>query len=143
MGLKSVITQISMITMGLGVGTLLAGVFGMNVCELPCDFNTDVLRNPLAYLAVKIALRRKQLRVLYYEWSVRRIRRSLFHVCHSKVWTLHYHLFQVSQLLTDLVVTYRLHQIRKVGLLSDSQPTPTRRPWIPLPLRRRTTNNWL
>ena len=90
MGLKSVITQISMITMGLGVGTLLAGLFGMNVCDLPRGFNTDVLRNPLVYLAVKIALGRKQLRVLYYEWSVRCVRRSLFHVCHPKVWTLHY-----------------------------------------------------
>ena len=48
-----------------------------------------------------------------------------------------------SQLLTDLVVISRLHQIRKVGLLSDSKQTPPRRPWIPLPLRRRTQNDWL
>ena len=140
--LKSVILQISIITMGLGVGTLLAGLFGMNVCGPPRDFNTDVLRKSFAHLAVNIALRRKWLRVLYYEWSVRRVRRSLLHVCHPKVWT-PYHVCSDSQLLTDLVVTSRLHQIRKVGPLSDNQPPPTRRLSIPLPLRRRTTNNWL
>ena len=33
-GSKSVIMQISIITMALGVGTLIAGMFGMNVCDL-------------------------------------------------------------------------------------------------------------
>ena len=79
--------QISIITMGLGVGTLLAGLFGMNVCNPPRDLNADVLRKPLACLAVNIALRRKRLCVLYYERSVRRVRWSLLHVRYSKVWT--------------------------------------------------------
>jgi hypothetical protein len=88
--LTGVIMQISIITMGLGVGTLLAGLFGMNVRDPPRDFNTDVLRKPLAYLAVKIELRRTQFRVLYHGRSVRRVRRNLLHVCHSKVWTLYH-----------------------------------------------------
>ena len=106
------------------------------------DLDTDVLREPLAYFVVDVTPRRGRLCVLHHERSVYHIRRSLLHVCHSKVWTPSC-LFSYSRTLTDPVVISRLHQIRKVGLLSDSTPTPTRRPWIPLPLRRRTPTNWL
>jgi len=47
--------------MGLGVGTLLAGLFGMNVRDLWAfllDLDTDALRILLAYFAVDFTSRR-------------------------------------------------------------------------------------
>lgn len=91
--------KISVITMGLGVGTLLAGLFGMNLTShLEEDKYAFYIMSGLSVAFAGI-------------FSIYAIR--------------------------------RLHQIRKVGPLSDSKPTPSRRPWIPLPLRRRTQNNWL
>ena len=36
----------------------------------------------------------------------------------------------------------RLAQIRKVGLSSNHNRRPTRKPWLPLPLRRRSSDLW-
>jgi len=91
--------KISIITMGLGVGTLLAGLFGMNL-------KSHLEENSYAFFIM-----------------------SGLSVAFAGVFSMY--------------AIRRLHRIRKVGLLSDSQQTPTRKPWIPLPLRRRTTNNWL
>jgi hypothetical protein len=104
------------------------------------DLNTDELRKHHAYFIVEITPRRRQLRVLHHERPVHRVRWGLFHVCHSKVWTPCLFSFRKC---SDPVAISRLHRIRKVGRLSDGNPKPTRRPWIPLPLRRRTPNNWL
>ena len=106
------------------------------------QLRSDMLRKAVARFAVDITLRGAQLCVLSHERFIRCVCRGLLHVCYPKVWTLS-PLFSDSRLLTEPVVTSRLRQIRKVGPLSDSKSTPTRRPWIPLPLRRRTTNDWL
>ncbi|KAF9653724.1 Mg2+ transporter protein cora-like protein [Thelephora ganbajun] len=91
--------KISIITMGLGVGTLLAGLFGMNLTShLEADSYAFFIMSGLSVAFAGV-------------FSMYAIR--------------------------------RLHQIRKVGRLSDSKPTPARGPFIPLPLRRRTQNNWL
>jgi len=91
--------KISIITMGLGVGTLLAGLFGMNLkSHLEEDSYAFFIMSGLSVAFAGI-------------FSMYAIR--------------------------------RLHQIRKVGPLSDGMSTPKRRPWLPLPLRRRTPNNWL
>jgi len=90
--------KISIITMGLGVGTLIAGLFGMNL-------KSHFEENSYAFLVMSgLSL-------------------AFAGVC-------------------CIYAIRRLHQIRKVGPLSDNQPTPTLGPSIPLPLRRRTTNNW-
>jgi len=91
--------KISIITMGLGVGTLLAGLFGMNL-------TSHLEEHSYAFYIM-----------------------SGFSVVFAGVFSMY--------------AIRRLRQIRKVGPLSDSKPTPTRRPWIPLPLRRRSTNGWL
>lgn len=91
--------KISVITMGLGVGTLLAGLFGMNLTShLEEDKYAFYIMSGLSVAFAGI-------------FSIYAIR--------------------------------RLHQIRKVGPLSDSKQTPSRGPWIPLPLRRRAQDNWL
>jgi len=91
--------KISIITMGLGVGTLLAGLFGMNL-------TSHLEEHSYAFYIM-----------------------SGFSVVFAGAFSMY--------------AIRRLRQIRKMGPLSDSKPTPTRRPWIPLPLRRRTTNDWL
>jgi len=91
--------KISIITMGLGVGTLLAGLFGMNL-------TSHLEEHSYAFFVM-----------------------SGLSVAFAGIFSMY--------------AIRRLHQIRKTGPLSDSKPSPTRRPWIPLPLRRRTQNNWL
>ncbi|KAL4259002.1 Magnesium transporter [Pleurotus pulmonarius] len=92
--------QVSIGTMGIGAGALIAGLFGMNLTSHieTSEYAFYVMSSFASTLAIFVA------------WAGFR----------------------------------RLAKIRKVGLASSgSRPKPPRKPWLPLPLRRRSTDGWL
>ncbi|KAI0316087.1 Mg2+ transporter protein cora-like protein [Amylostereum chailletii] len=94
--------KVSIGTMGIGVGALIAGLFGMNL-------TSHIEDDPYAFFAMTA----------------------------------------LASLVTAMVAwggMRRLAQIQKVGLSASSsrhkRAQPRRKPWLPLPLRRRGTDEW-
>jgi len=90
--------KVSIGTMGIGTGALVAGMFGMNL-------TSQLEATPYAFAGISA-------------------------------------LSAAIALLVASVGLRRLAQIRKVGLSSSYNRRTTRNPWIPLPLRRRSSDLW-
>jgi len=91
--------KVSIGTMGIGTGALVAGLFGMNL-------QSHLEETPYAFIGMSV-------------------------------------LSTVIALLVASVGLRRLQQIRKVGLSNTSTNwKTTRKPWLPLPLRRRSFHLW-
>jgi len=93
--------KVSIMTLGIGAGALIAGLFGMNL-------QSDLEKSNWAFVGISIFA-------------------------------------TASAGLVMLVGLRRLAKIRKVGLSASSvapSRRPKRKPWLPLPLRRRGPDEW-
>jgi magnesium transporter len=90
--------KVSIGTMGIGTGALVAGLFGMNL-------TSHMEESPYAFFAISV-------------------------------------LSTGVAVLVAWAGFRRLAKIRKVGLSNTSSNRGTRKPWLPLPLRRRRDEGW-
>ncbi|KAG6820900.1 hypothetical protein H0H93_009674 [Arthromyces matolae] len=90
--------QVSIATMGVGTGALIAGLFGMNLTS------------------------------------------------HIETHTYAFYVLSATSVALALLVSWgglrKLAKIRKVGLSSTQSTRQSRKPWLPLPLRKRDSDGW-